>query len=60
MVVNNPRRSLPDIPSDGVQSDGDIVNYEPSGDNSSDLYATVEPYHNSGKTILECYIGWHC
>lgn len=47
-VVNNPRRSLPDIPLDGIRTEGDVA-YEPNGDNTSDLYATVEPYQNLGE-----------
>lgn len=54
VAVNNPRRSLPDIPSDGVHSEGDIITYEPNGDNSSDLYATVEPYQNTGMHMHDC------
>lgn len=50
VAVSNPRRSLPDIPSEGVLATGGDANvYERNGDNTSDLYATVEPYHNSRK-----------
>nr|CAI5863925.1 unnamed protein product [Callosobruchus analis] len=41
-TISNPRRSLPDIPSE--QSNG--VNWDPTGDNSSELYATVGQYQN--------------
>ncbi|KAJ8971369.1 hypothetical protein NQ317_016564 [Molorchus minor] len=44
-VVTNTRRSLPDIPSE----QGTAVNWEPSGDNSSEHYATVGQYPNSVK-----------
>lgn len=48
IAVSNPRRSLPDIPSEGIlPSGGDTVTYERNGDNTSDLYATVEPYQNT-------------
>lgn len=49
-IVSNPRRSLPDIPSEGQErSQGDAVAWDPSGDNSSDLYASVDQYQNPGK-----------
>ncbi|KAJ8962304.1 hypothetical protein NQ318_018283, partial [Aromia moschata] len=44
-VVTNTRRSLPDIPSE----QGTAVNWEPTGDNSSEHYATVGQYQNSAK-----------
>ncbi|XP_018331448.1 hyphal wall protein 2 isoform X2 [Agrilus planipennis] len=50
-VGSNPRRSLPDIPLEGVR-DVDGVAYEPSGDNFSELYATVEPYQNGAKAHM--------
>lgn len=43
-VVTNTRRSLPDIPSE----QGAAINWEPAGDNSSEHYATVGQYQNSG------------
>lgn len=50
IAPNNTRRSLPDIPLEGgVRPDGETVTWEPTGDNSSDLYATVEPYNNASK-----------
>ncbi|KAK4881600.1 hypothetical protein RN001_004919 [Aquatica leii] len=52
MTLNSSRRSLPDIPLDGLQCVGDVVNYERNGDNSSDLYATVEPYTSAKRHTL--------
>lgn len=49
-IVSNPRRSLPDIPSEGQErSQGDAIAWDPNGDNSSDLYASVDQYQNPGK-----------
>lgn len=50
-IVSNPRRSLPDIPSEGQERlQSDMVTWEPSGgDNSSDLYASVDQYQNQGE-----------
>lgn len=54
IAVSNPRRSLPDIPSEGIlTAGGDVSVYERNGDNTSDLYATVEPYHNL-RRLLSC------
>lgn len=48
-ITNNPRRSLPDIPCEGSERlQTETVNWEPSGDNSSDLYASVDQYQNQG------------
>ncbi|XP_065169349.1 dentin sialophosphoprotein isoform X2 [Atheta coriaria] len=44
--TNNTRRSLPDIPSEGHALQGQV--WDANGDNSSELYATVEPYNNIG------------
>nr|XP_023012825.1 dentin sialophosphoprotein isoform X1 [Leptinotarsa decemlineata] len=44
-AVTNTRRSLPDIPSE----QGTAVNWYPTGDNSSEHYATVGQYQNSAK-----------
>ncbi|XP_031357932.1 uncharacterized protein LOC116181665 isoform X2 [Photinus pyralis] len=52
VTLNNSRRSLPDIPLDGLQSVSTTVNYERNGDNSSDLYATVEPYNTAKRHTL--------
>ncbi|KAF5277356.1 hypothetical protein FQA39_LY06169 [Lamprigera yunnana] len=49
-TLNSSRRSLPDIPLDGLQVDG--INFERNGDNSSDLYATVEPYNSAKRHTL--------
>ncbi|KAF5275872.1 hypothetical protein FQR65_LT04111 [Abscondita terminalis] len=50
MTLNSSRRSLPDIPLDGLCIDTD--NYARNGDNSSDLYATVEPYASGKRHTL--------
>lgn len=48
IASNNTRRSLPDIPLEGVNRvDGGA--WDPNNDNSSELYATVEPYNNLAK-----------
>lgn len=53
IAVSNPRRSLPDIPSEGILTvGGDVSVYERNGDNTSDLYATVEPYHNLRRLLI--------
>lgn len=46
-ATNNTRRSLPDIPSEQV-----ATNWEPTGDNSSEHYATVGQYQNSKRSAL--------
>lgn len=52
-IVSNPRRSLPDIPSEGQErSQGDGIAWDPSGDNTSDLYASVDQYQNLAKRQL--------
>lgn len=53
VLVNNPRRSLPDIPSEGQERlQNETVIWEPSGDNSSDLYASVDQYQSSSKLTM--------
>lgn len=40
---------MPDIPSE----QGAIVNWEPTGDNSSEHYATVGQYQNAGIFLIK-------
>ncbi|XP_008201293.1 dentin sialophosphoprotein isoform X2 [Tribolium castaneum] len=48
--ANNTRRSLPDIPSEQGAA---LANWEPTGDNSSEHYATVGQYQNAKRHTLQ-------
>lgn len=52
-VPNTTRRSLPDIPLEGPLQPQNLV-YDVNGDNSSEIYATVEPY-SGNYNVFACH-----